>query len=444
MKRAVLVFLMSIILTQLRAQSQQEIVYNLNDCMRYAIEHSTQVAKQNYTNSNYGQDRLAALTSLFPAIGASSSVNTSYGRSIDPETNTYTTSANFGNSLQAQSSLTVFNGLAGINTYRASRIAYIMGGEMLQQVKDQVALDVMKAYFDVVYYSEAVVLAQQQLETSKKTFEKDTKLEKLGLKSRADLLQIEAQFRGDEYTVIKQQNALDLAISTLKEKMNYPAYEPIEIDTRVYADTEAEDVSLKSLTEYAMDNNSNLKAQRLSFKQSKLSYYAAMGRMLPTISVGAGYSSSYYENLNATSIVTPYWKQLGNNQGYYWGASISIPIFDGLYKRTTARKAKNNMKIAEQDMIAAERALQSEIETNYNQMRGFRKEYLQTNIKVEAAELAYKAALQKYEQGVASPIDLQTVANQLLQAKAEHLNARLQYIIKSRMVDYYNGEALVK
>ncbi|MDD2293096.1 MAG: TolC family protein [Bacteroidales bacterium] len=444
MKRVSLVFLMLIILTQLYAQTEEKSLYNLNDCMIYAIEHSTKVVKQSYANSNYEQDRLAALTSLFPYIGANSSTTTSYGRSIDPETNTYTTSANFGNSLSASTSMTVFNGLSGINSYRASRIAYIMGGEMLQQVKDQVALEVMQAYFDAVYYSEAIILAQQQLETSKKTFEKDSKLEKLGLKSRADVLQIEAQYRGDEYTVIKQENARDLAVSSLKEKMNYPADEPIEIDTRVFVDPEDEEVSLKSLTDYAMQHNPNLKAQKLSFRQSQLNYYATRGRMLPSISVGAGYSSSYYENLNATTQGSPYWQQLRDNQGYYWGASISIPIFNGLTRRTAARKAKNNMKIAEQDMIAAERALQGEIETNYNQMRGYRKEYIQTNIKVDAADLAHKATLQKYDQGVSSPIDLQTSANQLLQAKAEMLNARLQYIIKSRMVDYYNGKPLIR
>jgi len=434
MKRTFLVIVMLIFLTQMYGQNETTSVFSLNDCMLYALEHSTKVNAQNFTNSNYRQDRLSALTSLFPSLSASSSINTGYGRSIDPETNTYTNTANFSNGYSASSSMTIFSGLSQINSYRASRIAYIMGGEQLQQIKDEVSLEVMQAYFDVVYYSEAAILAQKQLETSRKTFEKDSKLEKLGLKSRADVLQIEAQYRSDEYNVIKQENARELAISSLKEKMNYPVDQEIIIDTRIYVDGDSDNVTLESIINYAMSNNPKLKAQQLSFKKSQLNYYATMGQMLPTIRLNAGYSTGYYENLNSTSAVTPYNKQLKDNQGYYWGASISIPIFDGLYRQTNTRKAKNNVRIAEQNMIAAERALQSEIENNYNQ----------TNVKVEAAELAYKATTQKYEQGVASPIDLQTSANQLLQAKSEQLNARLQYIIKSRLVDYYNGQSLIK
>jgi len=135
MKRTFLVIVMLIFLTQMYGQNETTSVFSLNDCMLYALEHSTKVNAQNFTNSNYRQDRLSALTSLFPSLSASSSINTGYGRSIDPETNTYTNTANFSNGYSASSSMTIFSGLSQINSYRASRIAYIMGGEQLQQIK---------------------------------------------------------------------------------------------------------------------------------------------------------------------------------------------------------------------------------------------------------------------------------------------------------------------
>ena len=41
-------------------------------------------------------------------------------------------------------------------------------------------------------------------------------------------------------------------------------------------------------------------------------------------------------------------------------------------------------------------------------------------------------------------IDLQTASNNLLQARSDLLHARLQYIIKTRLVEYYNGEPLIR
>ena len=43
-----------------------------------------------------------------------------------------------------------------------------------------------------------------------------------------------------------------------------------------------------------------------------------------------------------------------------------------------------------------------------------------------------------------SALDLQTAADKLLQARSERLRARLQYIVRVRLVEYYNGEPLIR
>ncbi len=64
--------------------------------------------------------------------------------------------------------------------------------------------------------------------------------------------------------------------------------------------------------------------------------------------------------------------------------------------------------------------------------------------KSAASELAYNAVAGKYDRGMVSALDLQTAANNLLQARSERLRARLQYIIKTRLVEYYNGAPLIR
>ncbi|MEG2282148.1 MAG: TolC family protein, partial [Rikenellaceae bacterium] len=58
--------------------------------------------------------------------------------------------------------------------------------------------------------------------------------------------------------------------------------------------------------------------------------------------------------------------------------------------------------------------------------------------------LAHQASLNKYEQGIVSAIDMQTTSNTLLLAKSQRLNAQLQYIIKTYLVEYYNGKSLIR
>ncbi len=195
----------------------------LNDCMAYAVEHSPAVRQQDYTNRNYRQEYIESVAALVPSVGGSIGASTSFGRSVDPETNTYTDVSNLSNSYGVSGQMPVFAGLAGINTVRAAKVMRLMGVEELQQARDEVALKTMQAYFDVVYYTGSVRLAREQLETSTANLAKSRKLLELGLKSAADVAEQESQCASDDYLLTQQENNLELAKITLSEAMNYPA-----------------------------------------------------------------------------------------------------------------------------------------------------------------------------------------------------------------------------
>ena len=136
--------------------------------------------------------------------------------------------------------------------------------------------------------------------------------------------------------------------------------------------------------------------------------------------------------------------QFRNNRGGYVQVALSIPIFNGLSARSSKRRAKNAYDMARLEQFAVARAVESEVSQTWQEMQGYGKQYVQGEKKVSAAQLAYDGAERKFENGLISALDLQTAANTLLQAKSDRLHARLQYIIKTRMVDYYNGKPLVR
>lgn len=133
----------------------------LEECMRYAVEHSPAVRRQAYTNRNYRQNYIESVAALVPSVSGTVGASTSFGRSVDPETNTYTDVSNFDNSYSLSGQLPLFAGLTGINTVRAARVMRLQGVEELQLARDEIALKTMQAYFDVVYYTESVRLARE-------------------------------------------------------------------------------------------------------------------------------------------------------------------------------------------------------------------------------------------------------------------------------------------
>lgn len=429
----------------------------LNDCILYGLENSQKVNKSRYAADNYKQDKTAAISDLIPSISASSSITASYGRSVDPGTNTYTTMGNLGNSYGAYASMTLFSGLQLINNVRLTSVMKLMGLDQLQQTKDELAISIIQAYFDVIYYNSTIKIGTEQLEASLKTLEQAKVMEEMGSKSPADVAQIETQVATERLFLVQQENKYKTSLLTLKQSINWPIEEELNLDLDYtkyvessYLDEKGNSLLspaiISSIVEYAIDNNPKIEASEKSLKASKLSLQIARGKYLPTISGQGGYNSSYYKTISGgtDSKADPFWTQLDHNKGHYFGASISIPIFSGLARRTNVHKAKNSYKTAMEDFSIATQELKTEITRTAFEVDGYIQEYNLAKAKADAAQLAYDATAQKFAMGSINPIDLQTSANQLLSAKAEELNAKLQLTVKSKLLDYYSGEPLVK
>lgn len=440
MKTALLTLAVSILLTPLYAQEKM----TLEACMKYAIEHSTSVQQQEIALEDARQNYIGAVASAMPSINASTGGTMNYGRSIDPETNTYTTTSTFNNSYSLSGSLTVFNGLSTINTIKATKVMRAMGVEELQLARDQIAMNTMSAYFDVVYYYGTVEIAQEQLMTSQLELKQVQEQYELDLKAPADVAEVEAQVANYDYLLTEQQSNLELALIELRKVMNYPQEEPLEIDTEVDIEGMLITETLEEVLNYALVYNPQIRSKEMNSRYYELNYASTKGRYLPSISLSGGFSTNYFVNVDSPGNYAKYFNQLGNNRGYYVGMSMSIPIFSGLSRRVAKHRAKLQYDNAILAHTEQRRTLESEVAKTYQEMQNFGKQYIMSPKKVQANDLAYRSVSQKFAEGMVTAIDLQTASNNLLQARSDLLHARLQYIIKCRMVGYYNGIPLIR
>ena len=440
MKTALLTLAVSILLTPLYAQEKM----TLEACMKYAIEHSTSVQQQEIALEDARQNYIGAVASAMPSINASTGGTMNYGRSIDPETNTYTTTSTFNNSYSLSGSLTVFNGLSTINTIKATKVMRAMGVEELQLARDQIAMHTMSAYFDVVYYYGTVEIAQEQLRTSQLELKQVQEQYELDLKAPADVAEVEAQVANYDYLLTEQQSNLELALIELRKVMNYPQEEPLEIDTEVDIEGMLITETLEEVLNYALVYNPQIRSKEMNSRYYELNYASTKGRYLPSISLSGGFSTNYFVNVDSPGNYAKYFNQLGNNRGYYVGMSMSIPIFSGLSRRVAKHRAKLQYDNAILAHTEQRRTLESEVAKTYQEMQNFGKQYIMSQKKVQANDLAYRSVSQKFAEGMVTAIDLQTASNNLLQARSDLLHARLQYIIKCRMVGYYNGIPLIR
>ena len=414
-------------------------VMTMDECMAYAVEHSITVGKQENVLDNAKMNYKQSVAELFPSVSAGVSASTNFGRSIDPETNSYTTVSTFGNSYSLSASMPLFAGLRYVNSIRAAKVARERGYSDLQIARDKVAMEVMRAYSDVVYYKGAVKIAEEHLSASRKTLRQAQKLHELGRKSAAEVAEVASQEANYDYLLAEQQNNLTMAWIALREVMNLPQDYTLEVVEEDGIIVSCDNLQIQRIVENALDGNAQVVSSELAVKEYKLHYARAKGAWFPTISLSAGINTNYYTNFDNKQAYPSFSSQFKNNSGEYVGVSMSIPIFSNLSRSASVRSSRNALRNAELELSAVRSSVESEVVQACSRMEGYGKLYNQAVKKVEASQLAYDGIAAKFENGLVTAIELQSAATTLLQAQSDRLRSQLQYMIEKRMVDYYSG-----
>lgn len=427
--------------TWVQAQERQ---WTLDDCIRYAVENSPKINKQNAQNAIYQQDYMSAIGRLLPSLSVNTNAYFNFGRGIDYDTNTYIDINSFSNAYSLYSSLTLFDGLSNIYRVRMQKASKLAGKQQLEQEREMVAYDTMESFFNVLYYKRMVQLAEEQAEESANNMKQAKRMEELGMKAKPDVAEMAAKEAADIYNLTRQKNLLTIGIILLKERMNFPIEDELDI-----TDEQSDVLIVKSgetvsaIYETARVINPRALSAESALKVQQMNKRVAMGGFSPVISMEAGISSGFARYLNGSDY-EPFWDQLKNKRGSYVGFTLSVPLFTGFSKTTNYKRSKAQVIIAESEFQETLRSLYSEIEQSVADMNGQADAYRQAVKQREAMETAHEANQRKYEEGLISPLELHTSANRVVEAKAEEMNAELQYRLKARLVRYYNGESFVE
>ena len=98
-----------------------------------------------------------------------------------------------------------------------------MGWEETENQANQIAIQVMNAFFTLLYAEEEVRITQEQVENSRLRLKKIEREYELGKKPKSDLFEMQAQQASVEFRLITAQNNCLNAQAILKYIMNYKA-----------------------------------------------------------------------------------------------------------------------------------------------------------------------------------------------------------------------------
>lgn len=449
MKKSLLFLLVILNCTAAVVNAQKDtVVMSLRDCMSYALSHSAKMRIQEANNRDAQISRRDAILMAFtPSVSAGSYAYSNFGRSIDPETNTYSQIASFHNGYSVSAGIDIFNGFQAVNNIKIAKTAQRMSMTQTQLLEDEICLATMEAYCNVVYYVELKKVLMSQLNTAESWLRLAERQEQLGQKSHTDVLQLQADLAKCQYRLTSCQNMLDNAIITLKDIMLWPLDEPLELeDTKgltLFSSLNEQNApsNVSDLIAYAQKHNGKALVADDRLRQARIALKTARWQYAPSLSLSGGWSTSFFTYPGKKGYTPmPFSDQIKNNSGEYIQLSLSIPIFNHLSVASNIARKKSELDRVSAEREQSLREIEAEVTRAVADRNGAADAMKQAQVYAMMQYEVLELNNRQLELGVVSPVDYRIVADNSLNAAAEYLNAQLQYFIKSSVVRYYAGE----
>jgi outer membrane protein len=381
---------------------------------------------------------------LLPNVGGSINHTLNQGRSIDLSTNSYVNQQQTSGSYELSGNVTLFNGLRLLNTLKSSQYAYEASKMELQTSKDQLMLNVILAYLQILTNSDLLQQAQKQFDVTQKQVERLALMNQEGAIKPSDLSDLKGQLADNKLNIIRSQNDLDGARLSLSQLMNVQYNREMQVE-RLRADQVEMNYATTpdSIFSVALQQLAIIKAADLRTKSAEKAVQAARGSLFPSVGLGGGFYTPYSSTArDSASQKIEYYDQLSNNYRTYVGVGISIPIFNNFRFRNQIAMAKVDLKSATYTAQTRQIQLKQNIEQDHFNMTAAKNRYLALLDQVMAYTESFHAAEARFNAGASTSVDYLIAKNNLDRANVNLIIARYDYVLRTKILDYYQGKPL--
>lgn len=442
MKKFALIAVLSIILKQEIAAQPH---FTLQSAIDTALAKNIEV-KQNALLAEQAQVFLKqSRTNLLPDLNATFNHGINQGRSIDPFTNQFVNqTVNFAG-YGINSGVVLFNGLRLQNTVKQFGAAYEASRMELQQAKDNLVLNVMLAYLQVLNTEDLLSAAIKQKEVSMEQFNRLQILDKQGAISPSQVSDVKGQLMNDELNILNLRNTLETAKLSLAQLMNIPYQKTMTLE-RMNAEDFLTTYGLTSSDVYqsALKQFSLVRAVALRRKSSEYALRAARGNLFPVVSVGGNMQTNYSSVAANASGKIPYRDQLSNNIFYTVNLGLSIPLFNNLRFRNNIKLAdievRNNQLIEENTRVQ----LRQQIEQAHLNMSNAYNRYTTLVEQVAAYNTSFQAAEARLTAGVGTTVDYIIAKANLDRSNIALISSRYDFVLRKKILDFYQNTVAVR
>ncbi len=291
---------------------------------------------------------------------------------------------------------------------------------------EQIKANIQKIYYQLVVGEKQLGSIQANIDRFEKLLHDTREIYKNGFTEKLDVDKVQVQLNNLKTEREKMLNQLSAGNAGLKFLMNMP-----QKDTLVLTDTVSSDLVKTGILDESYQYNDRKEIQLLS-AASKLNRYNIKRYQLsriPTIAAFASYSkNAQRQSFDFFSKGPWFTTSLA-------GLKISIPVFDGLARRSRIENARLAWQQTENNLQQAKENMDYEVSTARMKMKTAILTLDNQEQNIRLAEDVYHSTRKKYEQGLGSnqeiynaQTELKVAQNNYYSALYDAITARIDYL----------------
>ncbi len=438
--------------TSSMAWGQLELPWSLEKCIDQAIQYNLQMKRQELLTQSSEQDHRQSKLDLLPNLNGSIDHQLGAGRVLDRGTYKWVNTNVSQGDLGMQSEVNLFNGLQGLNSMKMNRANYQMTMEDLEALEDNITIEVITGYLDLLRNRELVGVAEVAVEVTQQQVERMKRLVEVGNEPKGKLLEVKAQLSAAKLTLTQAVNARDITKLNLMHVMNITDDLGFDIETPILPDPSSVEIpNLDSVFQYAQANLPQIKSKEYGIVVMERYVALQKGQRSPRLFARGLIYSNYSNQLvnpldpnpSNPTMDYPTSTQVKDNRYMQASMGLVIPIFNRWRVQTDIKQAKLDLRDAEYQYDDAMLILRQTLQQYHTEALAAMSNYNSAEEAVANSDEAFRFADERFRVGTGTALELQEARNQLVESTAQMISSKFVLIFYTRILDFYMGRDIL-
>lgn len=411
-------------------------IWDLQSCLDYAKKNNIQINSLRLTEQTSEQAYLLSKAARLPNLSASLGQATTHS-----STNANPAVVQSGSVMEGayslNSAVALYEGGYLGDDIRQKRLDIQSANLNVLQSENDITLQITQAYLNILLAKENVIYVRDLVNSTIAQVNQGKVQYQAGSIAKNAYMELVAQLANDKYTLVTAENAVRQNKLTLKQLLQLPIPDTLDVAEPDSVIATAAVPSLTDVESNALQNRPEIRNGLLGIEISRYDLAKARAGFLPTLTAAGSLESGYYNNKS-----TAYLSQVDNNFFQRIGLTLSIPIFTDRINKTNLENARIEVAQSRLTLLSVQTALAQSIEQAYINVQNGQEQYAAAVEELRANQESFRVAGVQLKAGAANLVDYLQQKTLYIEAFQSYIQAKYNAALSIKIYEFYMGVAV--